>query len=267
MEMVERHRLDLDDDMIRDLIANPQAVRLSAEDLDGMQPQQKVDTVTGEYYAILSSMVAKMASDRLIRAQWGYTAPDWYDHRHRLLNPEEYFTDFWTMSADNVLSVLPLDGRVLNLCAGDGYYDFYFWRRRASEIVCVDANPEAHRQAMRLHSAENIQHLLADVLTYEPEASYFDVVVIRGAIEHFSRENQQVIFAKAAAALKPGGWFCGDTVANPAQETKMLEAHEHEWADEQEMRAELSEAFSEVETRTLESRTRTTLFWRWHKPE
>jgi hypothetical protein len=48
-------------------------------------------------------------------------------------------------------------------------------------------------------------------------------------------------------------------------EHKHLEAHEHEWADEAEMRRELVAVFDHVETKTLISKDRTTLFWKCKK--
>ena len=224
-----------------------------------------MEMIIGEYFAKIANDAGKIASELLFHAQWGHGTPEWFDHRHHLLDPEKRFTDYWTASADNVLSVLPLQGTLLDLCSGDGFYDFYFYRKRATEIVCVEINHEAHRQACRLHQAEGITHILQNVLTYPPKESYYDVVLIRGAIEHFSQEDQQIIFAKALNALKPGGWFCGDTVANAKSNQTLLAAHENEWADQVEMRQELEKVFDHVETSTLVSVDRDTLFWRCRK--
>ena len=92
---------------------------------------------------------------------------------------------------------------------------------------------------------------------------YYDIVVIRGAIEHFSQENQLLIFNKVWKTLKTGGFFCGDTVANPNPNSSvLLEHHEHEWKDETQMREELELVFNVVETYTVSSRSRISLFWR-----
>jgi Methyltransferase domain len=257
---LQAHRLNFDDAIFREILDNPAAIGLSPEDLAGKEPAAIKELVLGEYFALLAAYTGKVASELLMQAEWGHRQPDWFDHRHHLLNPEKYFTDFWAMSADNVIEVLPLDGRVLNLCAGDAFYDYHFFRHRAAHIECVDINPAPHRVYLRHHQAKNITYTLGDVLALKPEDKTYDVVIIRGAIEHFSRESQQKIFTMARQALKIGGWFCGDTPSN-RQHDKLLSAHECEWADETEMRRELVCVFDHVQTRTLKSRERETLFW------
>jgi len=226
---------------------------------EGESTRQK-DSDIGETLVKIASDYARMAGKFLFRAQWGYGAPEWYDHRLAILDPERHATDFWTASADNVIRVLPFGGRLLDLCSGDGFYDYWFYRHRA-DVVCVEKNEEAHRFAVEHWSHPKITHILDDVLTYWPTPD-FDVVLIRGAIEHFDRKQQQQLFAKARMALKPGGYFCGDTPAKQEDGNKALESHEYEWADEAEMRRELAQVFSDIETWSLKSENRTTLFWR-----
>lgn len=225
------------------------------------QASKEADAAIGEDLVKIASRYASMAGKFLFRAQWGYGAPEWYDHRLAILDPERHAVDFWTASADNVIRVLPFGGRLLDLCSGDGFYDYWFYRLRA-DVVCVERNPEAHRFAVEHWSHPRITHLLGDVLCYAPDDQSFDVVLIRGAIEHFTREDQQRLFLKARAALKSGGYFCGDTPARQEDGNKALDSHECEWADEAEMRAELSQVFTEVETWSLKSENRATLFWR-----
>jgi 2-polyprenyl-3-methyl-5-hydroxy-6-metoxy-1,4-benzoquinol methylase len=236
------------------------------------EEQQRQDYRKGEEYAAESRRFGILAAKHLFRAQWKYTEPEWYDHRLHFLDPERHQTDFWTMSADNVIRVLPLHGQLLDLCSGDGFYDYWFYRLRA-EVTCIERNPGAHAFAVKHHSHARIKYILADVLEYQPEATRFDVVLIRGAIEHFSKENQAAIIRSAHGALKPGGYFCGDTPAKQGK-AKLLGAHEYEWGGEVEMIAMLSANFSDIETWSLESETelhpgdigrRTTLFWRCRK--
>ncbi|MGE3550307.1 MAG: methyltransferase domain-containing protein [Geobacter sp.] len=247
------------------LLNNPQFVGLSEADLIGKTVQQRNALILGEYFVQVGSYVNKLAGGLLFNCQWGGRESEWFDHRLHLLDPEKWFSDFWTASADNIIGVLPQHGKMLNLCSGDGFYDYYFYRKRVAEIIAVELDDEPYRHALRLHSAPNIRYLKDNVLTYQPPESYFDVVTIRGAIEHFSRQDQQVIMRKAHAALKPGGWFCGDTPARRQDNRKHLSHHVCEWADEREMRQELGHHFKHIETSTLASDLVTTLFWRCMK--
>ena len=57
---------------------------------------------------------------------------------------------------------------------------------------------------------------------------------------------------KASAVQKGGGWFCGDTPANPDKaNSRMLPADENEWSDKGEMKRELEKVFSHVETHSM----------------
>jgi len=266
--ILENNKINMDDPVFRDLMANPQKVGLNQEDFEGKNDQQKIEMITGEYFAKIANYAGQIASGLLFNAQWGHVPPEWFDHRHHLMHPEKWFNDYWTASADNVLRVLPLHGSLLELCSGDAFYDYHFYRKRAKEIVCVEINAEVFRHALKLHQSENITYILQSVLEYQPQPSYYDVVSIRGAIEHFSQAGQQAIFKKALEALKLGGWFCGDTPANlegSSDHNKMLPSHENEWKDEAEMRQELEKVFEHVETYSMVSADRTTLFWRCQK--
>lgn len=207
--------------------------------------------------------IGKLSSRMLMEAQWRFDGgAEWFDHRHHLLDPERCFKDYWSMSGDNVISVLPIGGRVLDLCSGDGFYARWYYGLRAREVVCVERNKGALRTARRWNNAPNLCFLEGDVLQFEPEPAAFDVVVCRGAIEHFREPDQQTIFAVASRALKPGGWFCGDTPLARPDGKSQLHAHEHEWKDEAEARHALGSVFSRIHTEVLASADRTTLFWR-----
>lgn len=224
-----------------------------------------IELFFGEIFVKISSFTGIIAAKFLFHAQWGYNAPEWFAHRLHVLDPNKYFTDYWTASADNVVRALPLGGRLLNLCSGDGFYDQYFYRKRAAEITCIEFNREVHDFAVKHHSDKKITYILGDVLSYPLAQSYYDVVCVRGAIEHFSPDDQQKIFTKSFDALKPGGYFCGDTPAKKKGVEKQLPSHEYEWSDEQEMRRVLNAVFSEIETWSIVSEGRTTLFWRCKK--
>lgn len=225
----------------------------------------RLERILGELLVRLSFFTGRLAGKLLFRAQWGYGEPEWFDHRLHLLDPERWFSDYWTASADNILKVLPLEGRMLNLCSGDGFYDYWFYRKRASDIECIEYNKEVFDFAMRHHAHSKIQYHFGNVLDFPLKPSYYDVVCIRGAIEHFSPADQIIIFKKSFAALKDGGFFCGDTPAKKIQMDKQLPSHEYEWSDEEEMRQCLGKVFSTIESWTIRSADRTTLFWRCQK--
>lgn len=257
------HNLTDENKIIQLVMDNLDFFKLNKDEIMAMDDERRNFFIVGEYYAFLTSHVGDLASKYLYKGQ--NSKRDWFDHRHHLLCPEREFLDFNMISGDNVIMVMPYKAKVLNLCSGDGWYDYYFFRKRALEIDCVDVNEEVYKQAKRLHFAKNINYILHDVLTYSPKENYYDIVLIRGSIEHFSRDNQQLIFKKACEALKTGGWFCGDTPENEKAKDLLLKQHENEWESEEEMKNELKEVFDNVETMRLRSENRTTLFWRCQK--
>ncbi|KPA14902.1 hypothetical protein MHK_004890, partial [Candidatus Magnetomorum sp. HK-1] len=241
---------------------NPDNVGLTEENLQNLHQNQRSDIILGEYFAEMSKQAGLLASKFLYRGQWLYNQPEFFDHRLHWLNPDKWFMDHWCLTAMNVIQKLPLNGHVLDLCSGDGFFSYHFYRKRAKQIDCVEIQPNLYRHALRLYSAENINNICESVLTYNPKAFTYDVVVIRGAIEHFTEIDQRHIFQKVDMALKPDGWFIGDTVANPDKNgEKLLNDHENEWVNEEEMRDQLQPFFSHVETQTLISSDRTNLFW------
>lgn len=266
MSLVNRHGFALDPADLMQLIADPEVISLGSLMQSTVNDQQYLEKLLGEYYAKLHKITGVLASVLLMRSQWRHGMSEWFDHRQHLFCPEEHFNDYWTMSADNVLRVLPLEGRLLDLCSGDGFYAYYYFRRRTRDITCVELDRDAFRHAVHFHSDAGIRYINQDVLTYQPESNSYDVVVLRGAIEHFDEVQQFALFNKVWTSLKPGGWFCGDTVANTRPDKKrMLPSHCNEWSDEQEMRSAFKDFFKEIKTFTLESRTRTTLFWQCRK--
>lgn len=226
----------------------------------------------GELCASVSRLSGRWAAASLFFAQWRLATPEWFDGRLSQLSPERWGNDLHHVVYSNVLEVIPVGGRVLDICSGDAFIPYYIYSRRADQIVCVDYDPEAARHAQRYHSKPSIQYLHRSIFDLQWEDEWFDVVVIRGAIEHFTQKQQQQIFALAKRLLKPGGYFCGDTPANPATNDRLLDSHEYEWRDEAQMRDELSHVFSDVQTQVYESREpidgstlRTSLIWRCKK--
>ena len=226
----------------------------------GMTPAQIEQYKEAERLIAQWRELGVRASKLLYSARDGIAGIDWFDHRHHMLNPSVEFTDFWTLSGDNAVSKMPLDSTVLDLCCGDGFYDYYFYRNRAASIKAVDISAQAIALARREHAAPNIEYMVCDVRTWAFGGPY-DVVICRGAIEHFTESEQRDIFARVNDSLKPYGWFCGDTVTPVAGNL----AHKCEWADEHEMINALGAVFDFVDVETVVSRGRTTLLWRCQK--
>lgn len=235
--------------------------------------------LAGEVLASVSRTAGRWAAPLLFRAQWGFDAPEWFDARLSLLYPEKWFTDGSHVSRANIIGVLPIGGTILDLCGGDGFLPFYAYSRRARRVVSVDHNRSVHRHALRHHAKPNIEYILSDVFAFDPGEKQFDVVAIRGALEHFTEPDQLRICRIAWRSLRPGGWFCGDVPLNAADH-KLLSHHENEWASEEEARRLFLQVFPEVHTSLFQSgeaavysgslpapnAIRTTLLWRCQKP-
>ncbi|MFX5854734.1 class I SAM-dependent methyltransferase, partial [Acinetobacter baumannii] len=74
------------------------------------------------------------------------------------------------------------------LCCGDGFNAHYFYRARASSMICVDFDPKAIAYARKHFRSDNIRYELADIRTQMPDGA-FDNIVWDAAIEHFTQEE------------------------------------------------------------------------------
>jgi len=254
----------------RYVCSHPELVGLSDDCLQGMGKEQRNETIFGEYLYRLSLHVSEQSSIMLKNTQCHYGRhPDWFDHRHHMMNIKLESKNSWLESAAMVLRLLPKGGKILNYCAGDAYYDSVFFSNMASRIDCVDINNEDKYKNYviqeNIKDKNNIKYIYEDVLSHEPEENFYDIVIMRSAIEHFSESNQIKLCSKIKKSLKPGGWFVGDTPANPnAEKQKHHSAHEKEWRDENEAKAFLKKCFDEVEVYTIHCNIdpRDTIFWK-----
>jgi cyclopropane fatty-acyl-phospholipid synthase-like methyltransferase len=139
--------------------------------------------------------------------------------------------------------VVPMGGRVLDLCCGDGYYARRFYSNRAREVVAVDRNQDAIAYAKFANPATNVTYRVADIRNEMPDGP-FDAVIWGGAIEHFTEEEIQTILAAVRARLTPGGVLAGDTIIASDDGHKALEHHEREFRDERDIVTMLSPPFS-----------------------
>ncbi|KPA18829.1 hypothetical protein MHK_000952, partial [Candidatus Magnetomorum sp. HK-1] len=125
-------------EIFKNLFNNPKQVGLDEDELQNFQPDRRLDIILGEYFAKVSKTAGKLAANLLYRGRWGKLDPEWFDHRIHLLYPEKMFNDHWCITAVNAIQRLPFGGTLLDLCSGDGFFPFYFYRNRAKNIDCVE---------------------------------------------------------------------------------------------------------------------------------
>jgi len=101
------------------------------------------------------------------------------------------------------VSGLP-QGRALDLACGEGQNAIWLatlgWRVTGvdySEVAIAKACERAERDGV------DVEFLCADLVTYEPEPSAFDLVVL--LYLHIPADERRGILERAAAALAPGG--------------------------------------------------------------
>jgi SAM-dependent methyltransferase len=240
-----------------------------------MTPEQEYEAF--ENRAVAEELIAqhrqlgKRAADLLYRAQWQNQSPDWFDHRLHDLDPERWLKTHVYLCLCRVMMRLPVKGRVLDLCCGDCWSDRWFYAPRASDVLCIDRSAVALANADRYQSHPNIRRRHCTDLLEDPrveqaiDAHQFDVVVMRGAIEHFTVESQPRVFALAKRAMKPSGWFIGDTCTDLRK--GKFEHHERVYQSAAELQKDLEVVFSRVVVETFYdpnvegSGDRTTFIW------
>lgn len=265
-EALEYHKLNLTDPIFSKILEDPTILGVDKNFLSSKNKRQRDDIITGEYLLKLSEELGLIASKILMKGQWNYETPDWFDHRHHTIDWEAQSKNQWIESASLVLRLLPEKGNVLDICAGDAFFDYKFFRQVCSQITCIDINgsDEYKNYLIKKHSAPNIEYIFDDVLKSEFKENFYDVVWMRSAIEHFSEDDQIKLFEKIKKSLKPNGWYCGDTPANPEKNSgKQHSAHENEWLDINEAEKTLKKMFDEVHVYSLycAKDKRTTIFW------
>lgn len=265
-EYLAYHNLDWNNPIFSFIINSPEVLGVNKTFLNDKSSPHRADLICGEYLVKLSEYLGVVGSKLLKRGQWQYELPDWFDHRHHTLNWNDESKNSWTESASLVLRLLPERGNILDLCAGDAYYDYKFFKNMANEITCVDisSSNEYKNFLIKQHAAPNINYVFSDVLEFNPQPNYYNIVWMRSAIEHFTLDNQIRLFQKIKDALVTDGWFCGDTPANPNKDDRKEHVnHENEWRDVSEAKELLSRYFSEVHVYSIYCNVdkRTTIFW------
>lgn len=133
----------------------------------------------------------------------------YFDHRYDFLQGPSN----WNWQERGVLAArtIPMGGRVLDLCCGEGTYTGVYYATRAGHVDAIDRNPGALRLAAHRYRLTNVSWIDADVLAEPFPSSDYDLVTLFAAIEHFSVANGTKLLAKIARSLKPGGTLIGST--------------------------------------------------------
>jgi len=255
-KIYERHNIPQNNTMLQEdvnfIIKNLNELPITQKELE--KRNGNIWFIMGEYYFYLGKEINKLAA-QCIDNGYSQMNEDWYDHRLHLLT-DQAWSPFWTMSADHVMRKIPSDGKFLNLCAGDCFYDYHYYSKQASEVWCIDRNQTSNYIANRVHKKENMKIILSDIFNYQYPEKYFDTICIRGAIEHFNDKQMEDIINIVKHALKDNGWFVGDT----PKATHDCVHHIKEFENEEELKQFMLKYFRIVETNSFKC-GRDTLFW------
>ena len=204
----------------------------------------------------------------LHRRNWAWAPageePHFFDHRHgaalllaREGNPYGWFRAFYAAE------LLRPDDRVLDIGAGDGFFDRTFFAERCAWVDAIDIEPSAIEHATSHNAAPNIAYHLLDAVNEGFPNPPYDVIVWDGAIGHFAAADTDTLLEKIRDALSPHGICAGS-------ESLGREGHDHlqffESLDD--IRALLERHFDAVELRRMEYVTpggelrRTEAYWR-----
>lgn len=136
-------------------------------------------------------------------------------------------------------------GVTLDLCCGDGFYSYYFYSGLSKQVIGIDFEPNAIKQARKMHSADNIEYIVGDIRTHIPDGP-FDNIVWDAAIEHFTESEIEGLMSRIKNVLKPEGILSGYTIVEDHAGDKRLHQHEYEFHNKEDLARFLSPFFKNV---------------------
>ena len=212
---------------------------------------------------------AMQVAERYLRAfyRWDtyrrwrlHDTPEWFDHRADLFRFSEERRPYFLERGVYARELLPRNGRVLDLCCGDGFYPFHFYAETASHVDACDWDETALEHAKRWHAHPRISYSRRDIIVDEfPQANY-DLVVWDGAIEHFALDDIATVLEKVRSVLTDGGVLCGYTILNDGP--RMHPDHSHEFASASELAETLLAVFPAASTLETEYEDRRNIYFR-----
>jgi len=99
------------------------------------------------------------------------------------------------------------DDVVLDLCCGDGSYDYLFFSDISRHVDAIDYDKTSIEYAKRSYQKKNIEFICHDLLTYDFVDNSYDVVIWRAGVAYFTKEQREILFKKIFKTLKKGGKF------------------------------------------------------------
>ncbi len=176
---------------------------------------------------------------------WGVPPqPEWMDHFIDQFVQLREGKTLWTERGVYGVAGLKRAGNFLELCSGDGFNTFHYYRPFAKKIIAVDFDPTALAHARRYNSAANIEFREHDIRGAFPEGQ-FDNILWDAAIEHFTEEEIAAIMANIKKALTPEGILSGYTLIEHP-DGKSLHHHEREFYSMQDLASFLEPYFPEI---------------------
>jgi SAM-dependent methyltransferase len=135
--------------------------------------------------------------------------PAWFDHQLDL-------ACLWKKNRTPIsvergifnLAAIKPGARVLDLCCGNGFYSYYFYAGRASQVVAIDLDKRAIDEARSQHRVENVTYICGDIRSDIP-VERFDNVLCDASFEYLTLGEVQALLSKIKLCLVPRGVFSG----------------------------------------------------------
>lgn len=215
----------------------------------------------------ISRRLASAAHHFQFNIEWGVDNPEFFEH-----HIDQYYgwrhtrnSLPWERGVNSTLALQAMTTptskpKVLDLCCGDGFNDYYFYSLLAGSVTAIDFDQDAIRVAKKTNSAPNISYVLGDIRTDIPEGKY-DNIVWDAAIEHFTEAETKALMGTIADRLTPTGILSGYTLVEAGDGHKHLHQHEYEFHDKEDLARFLTPWFKTVQVWTTTFPNRTNLYF------
>lgn len=110
---------------------------------------------------------------------------------------------------------------VLDIGCGDGFISSRFLAHRAAHVDAIDLEEEAVREAEASNAHPRVLYSACDAVRGTWPRAGYDVIVLDGALGHFSAEDSALLLRRIAERLNEGGVFVG------SESLGSWEGHDH----------------------------------------